>query len=73
MDKKYTTIEIYTESTPKQLIRFNRTHPELKRKTFFNKMINLQNPLDKIPLSKNQTQIIFLPNTEAMTLQLIHK
>ena len=68
MDKKYTTIEIYTESTPKQLILFNRTHPELKRKTYFNKMINLQNPMDKIPPSKNQTQIIFLPNTEAMTL-----
>ena len=63
MDKKYTTIEIYTESTPKQLIPFNRkgkpnrnhtfagTQPKLKLKTYFNEMNNLQDPLDNIPLS----------------------
>ena len=34
MDKKYTTIEIYTESTPKQLIPFNRKGKPNRNHTF---------------------------------------
>ena len=33
----------------------------------------MQDPLDNIPLSKNENQNIFLPTTEKMTLELLEK
>ena len=80
MDKEYTIKQISTESTTKQLIpsnrkgKPNRNHtfagpPKFKLKIYFNKMINLPiDPLDNLPLSKNQIQIIFLPNTSDDTI-----
>ena len=55
----------------------NRSHkiagPPIKPKIYNLKVFNLQDPLDNIPLSRNEIQSILLPNTETLTLQFLQK
>ena len=47
--------------------------PKSNQKFTINKIFNLQDPLDDIPLSEKEIQNIFLPSTETLTLQLLRK
>ena len=47
--------------------------PEYSQKFTINKRFHLQDTLDNTPLSENEIQKIFLPNTETVRRHLLQK
>ena len=47
--------------------------PDTDKKYTINQVFNLQDPFDNIPLSKLETDNIFLLNTEKLTIELLQK